>query len=292
MMLKYVINIALVAVISRLCTANLTYQRRDAATGQMVTCEQCPPGTFVKTHCTSVQRTVCEGCPQLHYTQYWNYLMKCRYCNVFCAEHQYEKHQCNATHNRVCECKAGYYLDFQFCLKHSSCPPSYGVAELGTAYADTKCEKCSKTSFSSTSSSTETCIAHRNCTAQDLEVNVPGDRHHDTLCTPCKKHEDNNIFANTSAVSICDEAMIEFVAYQKIPQRKLKRFIFLLRIQNTRQFRKELQGHGKPEIYEILHSLLLKWKEGIKENVLENMTDILKKAKLKSIEMKVRERFM
>ncbi|XP_067856665.1 tumor necrosis factor receptor superfamily member 6B-like [Heptranchias perlo] len=296
MVFKYIISIALIANVSSLfepVKATPTYQRRDVITGQMVTCEQCPSGTFVKEHCTSVHPTICNPCPDLHYTQYWNYLQKCRYCNVFCGAQQYEKHQCNSTHNRVCECKAGYYLEFEFCLKHSSCPHGVGVIKMGTPYSDTNCEQCTKGHFSPRSSSSEPCFAHTNCTEEGLEVNVPGDRYHDALCTPCKKNSGGGTFVNDSAASVCDEAIIQFVAYQKTPHRKLKRFLNLLQIEEGKKLCKQMRAQYKHMIHETLHRILLKWKESTKDdNLLEKILYILKKAKLENVIKNVRERFM
>lgn len=113
------------------CSAQPTYQWKDAVTNEKLTCQQCPPGTFVAQHCTRDGQTVCEPCPDLHYTQYWNYLEKCRYCNVICGEKQVEVQQCNSTHNRVCQCQEGYYSEMEFCIRHSKCPPGSGVEKLG-----------------------------------------------------------------------------------------------------------------------------------------------------------------
>uniref|UniRef100_UPI00398F5130 tumor necrosis factor receptor superfamily member 6B-like n=1 Tax=Pristiophorus japonicus TaxID=55135 RepID=UPI00398F5130 len=296
MIAKYIITIVLMKNISSVFAvikAKPTYQRRDAITGQMLTCEQCPPGTFVEKHCTSLHPTICGPCPDLHYTQYWNYLQKCRYCNVFCGDQQYEKHQCNITHNRVCECKAGYYFEFEFCLKHTNCPHGVGVIKMGTPYSDTDCKQCTAGHFSSRISSSEPCFAHTNCIEEGLEVNVPGDRYHNTLCTSCKKYSSNGTFVNGSAVSTCDEAIIQFVAYQKIPQKKLKKFLNLLQIEEGRTFIKQLIQQNKHVIHEKLHPLLMKWKKSIMEdNILEKILHILKKAKLKNVIKNVQERFM
>nr|BAF62126.1 tumor necrosis factor receptor superfamily, member 6b [Triakis scyllium] len=255
MIFKCVISILLIENVRSfwLETVKPTYKRRDAITGQMVTCEQCPPGTFVKEHCTSIQPTMCERCPDLHYTQYWNYLQKCRYCNVFCVDYQYEKHQCNSTHNRVCECQPGYYLEFEFCLKQSSCPYGAGVIKMGTPYSDTNCEPCSHGYFSPSVSSSEPCFIHTNCTKEGLEVNVPGNQYHDTLCTSCKKYDASGIL-DDSALSPCNEAIIQFVAYQKIPLKKLTRFLSLLQIEEAKKLSKELRTHNKHMMHEKLRS--------------------------------------
>ena len=113
------------------CSAQPSYQWKDAVTNEKLTCQQCPPGTFVAQHCTRDRQTVCEPCPDLHYTQYWNYLEKCRYCNVICGEKQVEVQRCNSTHNRVCQCQEGYYSEMEFCIRHSDCPPGSGVEKLG-----------------------------------------------------------------------------------------------------------------------------------------------------------------
>ncbi|XP_043566257.1 tumor necrosis factor receptor superfamily member 6B-like [Chiloscyllium plagiosum] len=296
MLFKCLISIVLIEQVSSLfetVNSKPTYQRRDPYTGQMVTCEQCPPGTYVKTQCTSDHPTICESCPDLHYTQYWNYLQKCRYCNVFCGHHQYEKHQCNSTHNRVCECKAGYYLEFEFCLKHSCCPYGAGVIKKGTPYSDTNCEQCTDSHFSASVSSSESCLEHTNCTERGLAVNVAGNRYHDTLCTPCKTYHGHKPLVNDSVVSTCNEAIIEFVAYQKIPIKKLKRFLTLLEIEQAKKVSKQLKAQNKHMIHQSLHPLLVKWKEVVKEDhLLEKILHILQKAKMKNIIKNVQERFM
>ncbi|XP_051887254.1 tumor necrosis factor receptor superfamily member 6B-like isoform X2 [Pristis pectinata] len=290
MIFKYIVCVALVASVSSSAEpvkAKPTYQRRDAITGQMVTCEKCPPGTFAEKHCTSSHPTICGPCPDLHYTQYWNYLQKCRYCNVFCVEHQYEKQQCNSTHNRVCECKAGYYLEFEFCLKHTECPAGAGVIKAGTAFQDTSCAPCSAGFFSPTSSSSEHCIAHTNCSVDGLVVNVPGNRYHNTLCTPCKKYIGTSV-----SKPVCDDALIQFVAHQKIPAKKLTKFLNLLSIQNARRIRKHILTENKNVMHATLYPLLVKWKETVKEeNVSEIIVSILEKAKMRNVLQNVQDRF-
>ncbi|XP_050774339.1 tumor necrosis factor receptor superfamily member 6B isoform X2 [Gopherus flavomarginatus] len=168
-----------------------TYPWRDPVTNNKVVCHQCPPGTFVAQHCTRDKPTVCAPCPDLHYTQYWNYLEKCRYCNVICGELQVELHQCNSTHNRVCQCRHGYYSESEFCIEHAKCPPGFGVVKLGTPHQNTKCEKCPQGFFSSSSSSTEPCKVHQSCSQQGKETNVVGNQFHDTLCTTCRMFKGN-----------------------------------------------------------------------------------------------------
>ncbi|CAN2389925.1 receptor superfamily member 6b [Pristimantis euphronides] len=97
-----------------------TYEWTDE-TGKSVTCQKCPPGTYVATHCSSTTTTVCQVCPTEHYTQYWNYLEKCRFCNVICQEGEQVQNECSSTHNRVCECQTGYHRRGQYCVKDLEC---------------------------------------------------------------------------------------------------------------------------------------------------------------------------
>lgn len=94
-----------------------TYTWTDEETEEAFTCQQCPRGTFVAKHCTSTSKTDCQPCPEHHYTAYWNYVEKCRFCNVICKDREQVKHECNATHNRVCECKPGFLWDSHYCKK-------------------------------------------------------------------------------------------------------------------------------------------------------------------------------
>lgn len=97
-----------------------TYQWTDQETGEEVTCQQCPKGTFVAKHCTSTSKTECQPCPEQHYTSYWNYVEKCRFCNIICEDREQVKHECNATQNRVCECKPGYRPNPYYCIRDCS----------------------------------------------------------------------------------------------------------------------------------------------------------------------------
>lgn len=109
----------------------LTYPWRDAETQEWLVCNQCPPGTFVQQPCRRDTPTMCGACPPRHYTQFWNYLERCRYCNVICGEREEEARPCEATHNRACRCRPGFFAHAGFCLEHTPCPPGTGVAVPG-----------------------------------------------------------------------------------------------------------------------------------------------------------------
>ncbi|XP_009082379.1 PREDICTED: tumor necrosis factor receptor superfamily member 6B [Acanthisitta chloris] len=266
------------------CDAHPTYQWKDAVTSERLVCKQCPPGTFVKQHCTREEQTVCDPCPDLHYTQYWNYLEKCRYCNVICGEKQVEVQQCNSTHNRVCQCQEGYYSDMEFCIKHSECPAGSGMEKPGTPFEDTQCQDCPH-GFFSPSSSKDPCQPHQDCEQQGKVTNVQGNQYHDTLCTSCRVGRGNSTQEPAVEDEDCQQAMIDFVVYQNIPMKKLKRLQQIL----ERSPKKTLRT--KAAIQEKVRTFLTHKKEKHHE-VTKKLLEALRVAKLHSIEEKVRKRFL
>uniref|UniRef100_A0A8C6FXQ7 TNF receptor superfamily member 6b n=1 Tax=Moschus moschiferus TaxID=68415 RepID=A0A8C6FXQ7_MOSMO len=200
-----------------------TYPWRDAETGEWLVCDQCPPGTFVQQPCGRDSPTTCGACPPRHYTQFWNYLERCRYCNVICGEREEEARPCGATHNRACRCRSGFFEHAGFCLEHAPCPPGAGVTAPGTPRQNTQCQPCPPGTFSASSSSSERCQPHRNCTALGLAVNVPGSPFHDALCTNCTSFELGPLEPGTPGTEECEHAVIDFVAFQDISLKRLQR---------------------------------------------------------------------
>ncbi|XP_053309650.1 tumor necrosis factor receptor superfamily member 6B [Spea bombifrons] len=191
-----------------------TYEWTDGASGQSVVCEQCPPGTFVAKHCTLETQTRCSPCPDQHYTQYWNYLEECRYCNVFCGAREMLLHECSATHNRVCQCPPGYHRRAHLCVRHTECHPGYGVVLKGTANRDTQCVRCPLGTYSALASATDPCLPHTNCTDKGLTENLPGTPEHDALCTSCSNPD------LEKGEPECKDAILEFLAHHiQCPQR-------------------------------------------------------------------------
>ncbi|XP_068006392.1 tumor necrosis factor receptor superfamily member 6B isoform X1 [Melanerpes formicivorus] len=269
------------------CSAQPTYQWKDAVTREKLTCQQCPPGTFVAQHCSRERQTLCQPCPDLHYTQYWNYLEKCRYCNVICEEKQLEVLQCNSTHNRVCQCQEGYYSEMEFCIRHSECPPGSGVQKLGTPFENTQCQACPPGFFSSSSSRTQPCQPHQDCEQQGMVTNVQGNQYHDTLCTSCRLEGRNS----TQAAAVlgdedCKQAVIDFVAYQNISVRKLRRLQQIL----EGSPRKQAPG-SKAAMQEKFRTFLTRLREDHYE-VIRQLLEALRAARLHSVEEKLRQRFL
>uniref|UniRef100_A0A8C8M5G7 TNFR-Cys domain-containing protein n=1 Tax=Oncorhynchus tshawytscha TaxID=74940 RepID=A0A8C8M5G7_ONCTS len=131
----------------------------------------CPPGTAVLTHCTAET-------PHQH----WHWGDSCQYCTTVCKERQLVSQECNRTHDQLCECIPGYHLVVEFCIKHTSCPPGFGVTALGTPEIDTACEACPQGLFSSRMSASEPCVPHRNCSELGLKTLRPGTPTQNTLC--------------------------------------------------------------------------------------------------------------
>ncbi|XP_062898383.1 tumor necrosis factor receptor superfamily member 11B-like [Mobula hypostoma] len=202
------------------------YQYWDEELSQFYICEQCPPGTYREAHCNSSKRTECAPCPDFHYTAYWNSLDECQYCNVFCKEYQFVKHECNGTHNRVCECVEGRYFEFEFCLKHYECPVGFGVKKLGTPYTNTECMLCPKGFFSRSKSASEPCRKHTNCSLFGLKRALQGDASHDNTCHPCEKRNASSPECLDPPVekdiALCDEAILKFIAQQKLTSKQLR----------------------------------------------------------------------
>ncbi|OWK04279.1 TNFRSF11B [Cervus elaphus hippelaphus] len=159
------------------------YLHYDPESSRQLMCDKCPPGTFLKQPCTGRRKTVCAPCPDHYYTDTWHTSDECLYCSPVCKELQYVKQECNRTHNRVCECEEGRYLELEFCLKHRSCPPGFGVLHPGTPERNTVCKRCPDGFFSNETSSKAPCRKHTNCSAFGLLLTQKGNATHDNICS-------------------------------------------------------------------------------------------------------------
>uniref|UniRef100_A0A3Q3NHT2 TNFR-Cys domain-containing protein n=1 Tax=Mastacembelus armatus TaxID=205130 RepID=A0A3Q3NHT2_9TELE len=162
-----------------------TYVHLNHRTGEVLICAQCPPGTHMTAHCTATTPTMCSPCKREHFTELWNYLPRCLYCNTLCTENQEVATECSPVSNRVCRCKEGFYWSDEFCIEHSECGPGYGVQSKGTSQRDTVCAKCPRGYFSNSSSALEPCVKHRQC-ASDQIVLLPGSLYQDRMCASCE----------------------------------------------------------------------------------------------------------
>lgn len=60
------------------------YQYLDPVTSDLLMCDQCPPGTAVKTHCTADAPTECQACPEKHFAENWHWGDTCQFCTSVC----------------------------------------------------------------------------------------------------------------------------------------------------------------------------------------------------------------
>uniref|UniRef100_A0A3P9DIQ2 Tumor necrosis factor receptor superfamily member 6B n=1 Tax=Maylandia zebra TaxID=106582 RepID=A0A3P9DIQ2_9CICH len=150
----------------------LTFDHRDPVTGEILKCPKCPPGTFMSAHCTATTPTQCQPCKNGHFTDLWNYLPRCLYCNDLC------------TGNLEVETECFYSAD-DFCIQHTECGPGYGVQTKGTQQTNTVCEKCPEGYFSSSSSAVDLCVKHQECSSGQ-SVLLTGSAYSDTVCGTCE----------------------------------------------------------------------------------------------------------
>ncbi|XP_078109517.1 tumor necrosis factor receptor superfamily member 11B-like [Sander vitreus] len=205
------------------------YQYRDPVTSDLLLCDQCPPGTAVKRHCTADTPTECQACPERHFAENWHWGDTCQYCTSVCKERQLVKQQCNSTHDQLCECAPGFHLVVEFCITHSTCSPGYGVTALGTPVSDTACERCPAGHFSSGDSSTEPCQPHRNCSDLGLKTLRWGTSTSDSLCgtqdkTAMLDCSQPHTLCHTD-VTLCEEAVFQSLSSLRLSSVPLERLL-------------------------------------------------------------------
>ncbi|KAE8288573.1 Tumor necrosis factor receptor superfamily member 11B Osteoprotegerin Precursor [Larimichthys crocea] len=201
------------------------YQYRDPVTSELLMCDQCPPGTAVKQHCTADTPTECEACPERHFAENWHWGDTCQYCTSVCKERQLVKQQCNSTHDQLCECAPGFHLVVEFCITHSACPPGHGVTVSGTPVSDTVCKRCPPGYFSTSDSATEPCQPHRNCSDLGLKTLRWGTSTTDSLCgtttLECSQHQ--TVCHND--VTLCEEAVYQSLSSLRLSSVPLERLL-------------------------------------------------------------------
>nr|XP_012628452.1 tumor necrosis factor receptor superfamily member 6B isoform X2 [Microcebus murinus] len=280
----------LLALAARGAADTPTYPWRDAETQEWLSCAQCPPGTFVQRPCSRDSPTTCGACPPRHYTQFWNYLERCRYCNVLCGEREEEARPCHATHNRACRCRPGFFAHAGFCLEHTPCPPGAGVTALGTPSQNTQCQPCPPGTFSASSSSSERCQPHRNCTALGLALNVPGSSSHDALCTSCTGFPRGEEGPGEPGTEECERAVIDFVVFQDVSSRRLQRLQQALA--GPAEWDPSLPRGSRVALQEKLRQRLSELRRAPEGALLSRLLQALRAARLPGLERSVRARFL
>nr|XP_046256771.1 tumor necrosis factor receptor superfamily member 6B-like [Scatophagus argus] len=257
-----------------------TYERQDPTTGEILICAKCPPGTHMSAHCTATTPTKCEPCKDDHFTELWNYLPRCLYCNNFCYENQVVEKECSPTSNRVCRCKEGFYWADDFCMRHSECGPGHGVKTRGTPQMNTVCERCAEGSFSNSSSALDPCVNHQECASGEL-VLLNGSIYHDSVCGTCEDL--------ASEGETFREFLTGFFSMHRMRVSKMKKFVSRY-IQKAGVGRR-VRGTSLPKQRGPLLDRIRAWLNEAPEEELKKLPNMLRTTHLNSMAQKLKQTF-
>lgn len=166
-----------------ICTQEETTYIRTLPSGAKVVCDSCPPGAYQRSHCTETRPTDCRQCRDGFYTEFWNYIPECLPCDP-CEPNQEEIRPCTRSHNRMCQCRSGYYWLSHYCKKHTACSLGEGIKTDGTPHRDTECELCTNGHYAAGPEGSKRCTRHTACKGQEKLV-INGTSWHDNVCVTC-----------------------------------------------------------------------------------------------------------
>ncbi|KAM9310485.1 tumor necrosis factor receptor superfamily member 6B-like [Pholidichthys leucotaenia] len=254
-----------------------TYEYTDPLTGETLTCNKCPPGYHLAAHCTSTTPTKCARCKNGHFTELWNYLPRCLYCSNFCLDNQEVEIECSPETNRVCRCKEGFYMDDDFCIRHSECDPGQGVKSKGTSNMNTVCEACPDGYFSNSSSALEPCTKHQECANGELEL-LAGSVNHDSVCGSCED------LANGGKT--LRAFLSRFLSAHRMRVGKMKNFIRNIHRSEDRRTTRDTLPKGR----QLLMDHIRTWLAQAPEEQLRDLPDMLKASHLNIVAEKLENR--
>lgn len=160
------------------------YHYIDPATGTRITCEKCPAGTYISSHCTETSVRDCSRCPAETFTRGENGKQQCHLCRSHCQVPFIEKSPCTATTDRSCACPASTFALAGECRQHSLCMSGWGVRKRGSETEDVRCRRCLRGTFSDVASDILRCRPHTNCQAKGLVLLLEGTEERDNVCGP------------------------------------------------------------------------------------------------------------
>ncbi|NXN15466.1 TNR5 factor, partial [Indicator maculatus] len=171
-------------------------------------CNRCQPGEKLISECDGTEESVCTHCESGHYQQSWT---KERHCapHDICEGNAglIVKTEGNATHNTVCQCRAGMHCSdssCQTCLENQPCQRGFGfVAAKAVARMSSPCEPCAEGTFSNISSKTEPCHPWTSCEEKGLVVKVKGTNTSDVICESGGRSSLSVLIPITAAVVTC-----------------------------------------------------------------------------------------
>ncbi|NXW27277.1 TNR5 factor, partial [Phaetusa simplex] len=171
-------------------------------------CNRCQPGEKLVSECSVTEDSVCARCESKHYQQGWT---KERHCTPhdICEDNAglIVKTQGNATHNTVCQCRAGMHCSdtsCQTCVENQPCQRGFGfVTAKAMARMSSPCEPCAEGTFSNVSSKTEPCYPWTSCEEKGLVVKVKGTNTSDVICESGRRSSLSVLIPITAAVVTC-----------------------------------------------------------------------------------------
>ncbi|XP_072206349.1 tumor necrosis factor receptor superfamily member 5 isoform X2 [Excalfactoria chinensis] len=171
-------------------------------------CNRCQPGKKLTSECNDTENSVCTPCENGHYQQGWT---KERHCTPhdICEDNAglVVKRHGNATHNTVCQCRAGMHCSdasCQTCVENEPCKQGFGfVAAMAEAQMTSPCEPCAEGTFSNVSSKTEPCHLWTSCEEKGLVVKVKGTNTSDVICESSRRSSLSVLIPITAAVVTC-----------------------------------------------------------------------------------------
>ncbi|XP_063050975.1 hematopoietic death receptor isoform X2 [Engraulis encrasicolus] len=111
-------------------------------------CLKCPPGTYVKEHCSgTLEEGTCEACDYDTYTEHENGLTQCLSCTK-CPPDQVPTKTCSRTSDTECQCREGTFClpdhACEVCKKCSKCKEDEFEKKRCTSTSNTICDKKAK----------------------------------------------------------------------------------------------------------------------------------------------------
>ncbi|KAM6243356.1 tumor necrosis factor receptor superfamily member 5 isoform 2-T2 [Spheniscus humboldti] len=191
-------------------------------------CNRCQPGEKLVSECNGTEDSVCARCESGHYQQSWT---KERHCapHDICEDNAglILKTQGNATHNTVCQCRAGMHcsdISCQTCVENQPCQHGFGfVAAKAVARMSSPCEPCAEGTFSNVSSKTEPCHPWTSCEEKGLVVKSKGTNTSDVICESGRRSSLSVLIPITAAVITCLVGICIYCLVHTDPRRRVQK---------------------------------------------------------------------
>uniref|UniRef100_A0A8C4X493 Tumor necrosis factor receptor superfamily member 6 n=1 Tax=Erpetoichthys calabaricus TaxID=27687 RepID=A0A8C4X493_ERPCA len=108
-------------------------------------CQMCPEGTHVVSDCEKDHSIpTCKKCTDETFTNHKNYLRQCGPCAICDLQLDLvEESKCEATRDRICRCKKGWYCVNSVCNHCEKCEEckDFGIEQSCSKYNNTVCKK-------------------------------------------------------------------------------------------------------------------------------------------------------